>query len=154
MKTLDDTNAPESLRQAPRHLRAELAALTERWTQLLERPGRHDGEEPQGDQDEQRHHQVDGGEEGERDDGGDRASDQLNQAGSHQITDPFDIVHDAGDQLSGFHAVEETHGQCEYMPLDLGAELGDQVLRFEAEEKREEISGSGLNGHGHHQGSQ
>ena len=54
-------------------------------------------------------------------------------------------------QLSGFHAVEKTHGKGEYMPLDLGAELGDEVLRFDAQEKREQVGGTRLNDHGDHQ---
>ena len=78
MKTLDDTNAAESLREASGHHRAELTALTERRTQLRKRPGRDEGEESQGDQDEQGHHEVYCCEEGEGDDGGDHAPDQLN----------------------------------------------------------------------------
>ena len=74
----------------------------------------------------------------------------MNQAGSHQVTDPLDVVHDALDQLSGLDAVEEAHGQGEHMPLDLGAELSDQVLRFDAEEERQEVGRSGLNDHGDH----
>ena len=40
------------------------------------------------------------------------------------------------------------------MPLDLGAKLGDQVLRFDAEEEREEVGSARLNDHGHQQGPQ
>jgi hypothetical protein len=40
------------------------------------------------------------------------------------------------------------------MPLDLGAELGDQVLRFDAEQERQEVRRSGLNDYSDHQESQ
>jgi hypothetical protein len=40
------------------------------------------------------------------------------------------------------------------MALDLGAELGDQVLSFDAQEEREQVGGSRLNYHGDHQESQ
>ena len=40
------------------------------------------------------------------------------------------------------------------MPQDLGAELGDQVLRLDAEKEREEVGSSRLYDHGDHQESQ
>ena len=39
------------------------------------------------------------------------------------------------------------------MALDLRAELGDQVLRFDTQEKREQVGGTRLNHHGGHQES-
>ena len=64
----------------------------------------------------------------EGEDGREDAAAEVDDAGSHEVADAFDVGHDAGDEGSGAVLVVEGDGEAADVGLDLGAEFGDEAL--------------------------
>ena len=65
----------------------------------------------------------------EREDGGDDAAGEIDQAGANEVADAFHVAHDAGDEHAGFVGVVVGDGQAADVRLHLAAQFGDHSLR-------------------------
>src|SRR6202011_5875923 len=86
-----------------------------------------DAEDEEDAESEQRHSAADADQDAEGDDGGEDSTDEFEQAGTDEVTDAFDVGHDARDQSAGAIFIVEGDGQTANMALDLGSEFGEET---------------------------
>lgn len=145
---LDDADAAEGFGEAAGDFGGDFAAFAEDGAEGVEGVAEDEGE----DGDDGEGHEGEGGadaeEDGEGEQGGEEAAGELDEAGADEIADAFDVVHDAGDELAGFVAVEVDDGEAADVGLDFAAEFGDEFLGGFGEQVGEPEAGDALEGGG------
>ena len=113
-----------------------------------ESPLEDEGETGDDDEGDERHGGADAEQDGEGEDGGHEAAEELDQSGADQVADAFDVVHDARNNLAGFVCVVEGDGEAADVLLDFLAEFGDEALAGFGEKLGEREAGDALDGGG------
>ena len=92
----------------------------------------------------QGHERADAQKNDEREDRRHDAADQFDQTGADQISQAFDVAHDARDERAGLVGVVEGHRQAADVRLHLAAQVGDHALRGLREKLRERVGSRAL----------
>src|SRR5690606_24756675 len=145
---LDDAVAAERLGEAAGDLGGDLASLAEDRPEAVEPVHEHAGEGEQHGEREHRELPVEIEEDAEREDGGDHAADELDDAGADEVADALGVGHDAGDEDAGLGRVVVADGQAEHVGLDGAPHVGDGALARDADDLREREAGRGLDERG------
>ena len=128
MVALDNADAGERLLEAAGDFGIDRVALLEDGAHFVE--AEEHGDRDADDDGERQHREQRAGaeENGQGEDGGEQAAEEIDQAGTDEVAQAFDVVHDAGDELAGLVLVEVGHGQAADVDLDFAAHVGDDAL--------------------------
>ncbi len=141
---LDDADAAKGFGEAAGDLGVDLGALAEDGADGLEGALEDEAKEEEDDEGDERHLNAEFDEIDEGEDGGENAAEEVDDAGSDEVTDTFDVGHDAGDEGAGAVLVVESYGQAADVGLDFHAEFGDESLTGFGEELGEGEGGYAL----------
>ena len=125
---LDDANASEGLGEAAGNFGVDLGTFAEDGADGLEGTLKDDAEDDEDDEGDKRHLNAELDEIDESEEGGEDAAEEVDDAGADEVTDAFDVSHDAGDEGAGAVLIVESHRQAADVGLDFHAELGDEAL--------------------------
>ena len=134
---LDHAHAPQRFRQAPRDLRVDLRPLAEDGANRPESPLHGKPKHGEHRNRQSGHADIDFDQHDEGKERRQKRADELHQARPEQVSSPFDVAHDAGDECARFVRVEECDRQPPHVSLDAAAKLGNQPLRRFREELRQ-----------------
>ena len=141
---LDDADAAEGFGEAAGDLGVDLGALAEDGADGFEGALEDGSENEKDDEGDERHLDAELDEIGEGEDGGKDAAEEVDDACADEVTDAFDVGHDARYEGSGAVLVIEGYGQAADVGLDLHAEFGDEALTRFGEELGERERGYAL----------
>ena len=128
MVALDDADAAKGLGETAGDLGVDFGSFAEDGSDGLEGTLEDEAEDDQDDEGDEGHLDAEFDEIDEGEEGGEDAAKEVDDAGADEVTDTFDVGHNAGDEGAGAVLVVEGYGQAADVGLDLHAELGYETL--------------------------
>jgi hypothetical protein len=125
---LNDANAAEGFLEAAADFSLDLVALLKQRAHSVEAEEHGGGDGEDDDEGKASEQGAGDAENGEGKDGGEEAAEEVDEAGSDEVAEAFDVVHDAADEFAGFVAVKIGDGEAADVDLDFAAHVGDEAL--------------------------
>lgn len=148
IEPFDDTDAIEGFRESSGHFGIDDATFAEDGAYAFECFEGYKSKYGNRNQDHCGHGGAYADEQHQAYNGAEDATDELHEACADEVSDAFDVVHDAGDEGSGLVVIEEPCGQAQELLLHVGAEYGYEALCFDAEQPGEHKRGDCLDDNG------
>ena len=134
---LDDAHTAQRFGKPAGHFRVDLRSRAEDRADRAKRMPQRQTKYQQEQEGQARHQRADAEQNHQRNDRGEKAADEFDQAGADEIAHTLHVAHDAGNQHAGLVGVVIGDGQPADVLLHVSAKLGNQALRGFREQLRQ-----------------